>query len=147
MRNTLVLLALVVVTTASAGCSSRPCRNLFRRGSPCLGTTRIAPAMMGAPMAIAAPLPAAQPVVMPQMIQQPCCPQVPACVPCPNECMPCESEGQQFQGEYFGGYLEGSVVGDCQDYGPVTTYGLETQNVTPPGGSGTRTDPGPTTQN
>jgi len=103
-------------------------------------------------------------MVMPQMMmQQPaCCPQAaPPCVPCnpcpneccPSECSPCESG---YQGEYFGGYMNGaSMDGGCQNCGPTTTYdpgylvpGSEIpQGNVVPRGSGTRTDPGPTTQN
>ncbi len=158
MRKILVLLALAVVMAGSVGCSSC-CRNLFRRGSPCFGTARVAPAMLAGPMAIASPVqmsaPVVQPLVMPQMMMQPpmmqqpaCCPQVP-CSPCPCECSPCESG---IPGEYFGGY-QGD--GGCQNCGPTTTYnqgylvpGAEMpQGNIVPGGSDTRTDPGPTTQN
>jgi len=161
MRKILVLLTLAVVTAGSTGCSSC-CRNLFRRGSPCFGTARVAPAMLAGPMAIAAPIqasaPVVQPMVMPQMMmQQPvCCPQsAPACVPCnpcPCECSPYESG---IPGEYFGGYQGGSMGDGCQNCGPTTTYdqgylmpGSEMpQSNILPGGSNTRTDPGPTTQN
>jgi len=173
MRKILVLLTLAVVTAGSIGCAGR-CRNLFRRGSPCCGTARVAPAMIAAPVAITAPVrapaPVVQPMVMPQMIQQPaCCPQAaPACQPCnpcPSECSPCESasQGEYFggaQGEYFGGYIEGSSIGgDCQDCGSIPTFNqgeIVDQGAVPPGseihqvvpeGSGTRQDPGPTTQN
>jgi len=161
MRKTLVLLTLATVTAGSLGCSSC-CRNLFRRGSPCFGTARVAPAMIAAPMAIAAPVQGPAPVVMPQMMpqmaapqmmmQQPaCCPQVP-CNPCPCECSPCESA---IPGGYLGGYQEGSMGGSCQNCGPTTTYdpgylmpGSEIpQGNIVPGGSEPRTDPGPTTQN
>jgi len=134
-----------------------------------------APVAITAPLR--APAPVVQPMVMPQMMmQQPdCCPQqAPACVPCnpcPNECPPCGTSmsGEYFgqggylggqQGEYFGGYVEGATMnGDCQNYGPNPTFNqgmMVDQGVMPPGsempqvvpgGSGTRQDPGPTTQN
>ncbi len=165
MRNKLILLTLALVTASSVGCAGR-CRNLFRRGSPCFGTARVAPAVIGAPMAIAAPIrqpaPVVQPMVMPQMIQQPvCCPQpAPACVPCnpcpcpcPSDCSPCESGIQG--GGYFGGYYDGaSVNGGCQNCGGMPTF---EQGVIPPGAMvvpggeqgtlGNQNDPGPTTQN
>ncbi len=163
MRNKLILLTLALLTASSVGCASR-CRNLFRRGSPCFGTAKVAPAMIGAPLAIAAPVrqaaPVVQPMVMPQMMmQQPvCCPQpapacVPCCDPCPSDCSPCES-GIQGEG-YFGGYYDGaSVNGGCQNCGGTPTF---EQGVMPQGAMvvpgpeqgtlDTPNDPGPSTQN
>jgi len=160
MRKMLVLLALAVVTAGSVGCAGR-FRHMFRRGSPCVGTARVAPAAIGATLAIAAPIsapaPRAQPLVMPQVIQQPaCCPQPgPACEPCdpcPTYCSPCDSAST---GEYFGGYVDSSIVeGDCQNCGSNTTYdqgtivpGSEIPAAAAPEGSSTRQDPGPTTEN
>ena len=139
MRNVLILLMLVAVTATTAGCTR--CRNLFRRGSPCCGTSTVAPAMMGAPVAISAPTVAAPPTrvipqVVPQVVPQimtpqvvvpqqqvPCCPQV--CPPCATPCVPCdpcrgcEQGCVGATGEWFGGY-----VGDatCPNCGPTTTY-------------------------
>ena len=131
MRKTGILLALVVVTIVTSGCC-RSCRNFFRRGAPC-GTAAIAPPMMGAPRPLGSPFVAApQPtqVVVPQMVmpQAGCCcePMVPPCQccdPCPNPCVPCESgyiggdcgcsNGEVVgQGEWFGGYVEGSGTQD-----------------------------------
>ena len=127
MRKMLILLALAVLTTTTSGCSR--CRNLFRRGAPCGGTTLAAPAMLGGAIPLGNPvaLPQAPRIIPQTILAQPncCCEQsAPVCCePCPSNCVPCESgyhggetgyvggdcDCQNVPGEYFGGYLEGSA--------------------------------------
>ncbi len=152
MRKTLILLALAVMTTASVGCGC--CRNLFRRGSPCFGTSKVAPAMIGAPMALAAPVAAPVPLmqrVAPQVVMPRAAMPQPAC--CPPVCEPCDSCGGQ---EWLGGYVEGAQINDggCQNCGPTTNYdqgylipSTESPQSVVPEGSGARTDPGPSAPN
>lgn len=152
MRKMSILLALVLVTMATtSGCTR--CRNLFRRGAPCGGTTLAAPPMLGGAIPLGSPVavPQAAPMVQPGIIAQPncCCEQAPICVPCdpcPTECVPCEGgymgsgagyvsgdcECETAPGEYFGGYIEGSA--------PITGPGSEGTVV--PQGSGAFPTPG-----
>ncbi len=136
MRKMSILLTLVTVVMASStGCTK--CRNFFRRGSPCAGTVRATPAMIGAPMAIGAPIATATPAPLLQRVlpQMNCCPQVaPACPSC-NPCqVPCEQ-----------GYIEGA----CPECGATTTYDqgylVPGSEVPIEGGSDTRSqvDPRP----
>ncbi len=135
MRKMLILLALVVVTTANAGCCGR-FRNWLHRGSPC-GTRTIAPAMIGAPLAIGSPFvpQAATQIVVPQQPQY-CCPQEVPC--CPQYNTGCCVE------EFSGG-----VVGDC-NCGGVTSYDegyLVPGTETPIDPRTYEEDPGPAREN
>ncbi len=118
MRKMLILLALAILTVSSTGCSR--CRGLFRRGSPCGGTRLAAPPMLGGAIPLGNPVALQQaPQIVPQgILSQPCCEQAApmCCEPCPTECAPgdsgyssgdCGCQGNQ--GEYFGGYVEGSA--------------------------------------
>jgi hypothetical protein len=127
MRKMLILLALVVLTTATTGGCTR-FRNCLHRGSPC-GTTIVAQPAVCAPAAIGTPVPAPQvapamvPVMAPAPMQQivapqpiyccpqpvPCCPQpLPSCPPSfydpcqPGMMVPC---GPGYEGYEGGGYL------------------------------------------
>lgn len=160
MRKLLILLALAIVTVAStSGCSSSRCRNLFRRGSPCGGTSFATQPMLGGAIPLSNPVAFQQPpqVVVPQTIMaQPncCCEQsAPMCMPCDpcssggyiggSDCGSCENGSymggdcgcQTGTGEYFGGYVEGSAP-------PV---GVINEGNVMPQGSGTY--PGPVTGN
>jgi len=121
MRNMLILLALAVLT-ATSGCSR--CRNLFRRGSPCGGTALAAPPMLGGAIPLGNPVGFQQtPQIVPQhILTQPnsgCQQAAPMCCePCPSDCAPCESGyiggetgygSQTAEGEFFGGWVEGSA--------------------------------------
>jgi len=163
MRKMLILSALALLTIASTGCCNR-CRNLFRRGAPCGGTTLAAPPMLGGAIPLGNPM--ALPRMVPQnVIAQPnCCPQdccqpaMPMCQPCcpqdcPSDCVPCDGVSGGYlgaggsdcgcptnPGEYFGGY-----VGDSAP--PMMEGAVVPGNpVVPQQGSGSRyNDPRPVT--
>jgi len=161
MRKMLIPLALAVVTmVSSVGCTKvkTRCRNLFRRGAPCCGTTRVTPAMIGAPMAIGAPVATATPtpilqqmmpqaapqMMVPQMVapQIQCCPPMmqacPPCDPCQIPCDPCCPQGC---------VETGMISGGCQNCGTETTHN---QGYIVPGSEVVGeplVDPGPTGSN
>ena len=138
MRNKLILLALVVVTTANVGCCARRCKWLHR-GSPC-GTTVVAQPAVCAPVPVSVPVaaPQAAPAMVPAMAPAPmqqvvvpqpiyCCPQ-PVCPQpvCPQPqpcCPPCQVDPCQsgFMPGMSGGQFPGGMMAPC-DCGEVTTY-------------------------
>jgi len=126
----MILLALLTLTiTSISGCSR--CRNLFRRGSPCGGTSMVAPGMIGAPLGIRAPIAA-------PMVSQPACSNCQQAETC---CDSCES-----------GWVESS--GDCSECDSVTTFddgylapGTVIPGVTMPEAPATYADPGPVGEN
>jgi hypothetical protein len=154
MRKMLILLALVVLTTANTGCCAR-FRNFCHRGSPC-GTTIVAQPAVCVPATIGIPAPAPQvaPVMAPVMAPAPmqqviapqpiyCCPQpVPCCpqpVPCypPNFFDPCQA-GMMVPFEsggvttYDDGYLAPELV-------PETDAAVDAETF--------KADPGPAGEN
>lgn len=156
MRKTLILLALVALTTANTGCCTR-FRNWLHRGSRC-GTTTIAPAMMGAPVALGTPVaapqaaPAMAPVMAPAPMQQVVVPQPAYCCPQPVECCPpCEYDPCQsgYMPGMPGGYLEGGMMAPCE-CGAGGTYGegyLVPGTETPLDSNTYKADPGPVREN
>lgn len=154
--NVLIVLALAVLTSATAGCCNT-CRNWLRRGSLC-GTTTSAPATIGAPVALGTPYiqpqmaAPVQQMVMPQANCQ-CMPQCmpqcvpvcqPCCDPCATMCPPCDPCSTST------GYLDS---GCCGQMAPATGYESSTsvpttsmptlpQTYTPQGSSNIG-DPGP----
>ncbi|MBX3424953.1 MAG: hypothetical protein KF688_04670 [Pirellulales bacterium] len=104
MRKLLVLVAAAALVTSSSGCCGcfGKVRSWFQKGSPC--GTRVAPAVLGAPMTMAAPAPMMVGAPM-QYMQSPMC--VP-CDPCADPCAdPC--------GGYSTGYMGGmSGCSNCE---------------------------------
>ena len=156
MRKMLILLALVVVTTANIGGCTRH-RRWLHRGSPC-GTNIVAQPAMCAPAAIGVPVAAPQvaPVVAPApapapiqqvIVPQPiyCCPQPePCCPPCPID--PCQSG---MMPGMTGGYLQGGIMAPC-DCGAGTTFDegyLVHGTETPLDSDSQNADPGPAREN
>ncbi len=108
MRKFLVLMAGAVLVASSTGCGCcGKLRNWFHKGSPC--GTRVAPAVLGAPLTMAAP-----PMMMSAPVQ--CVESAPMCMPCDPCADPCASGYTTGYMGYSDGVSMGAPVG-CSSCG------------------------------